>query len=218
VDDNVGRFLDYLDSAGLAENTMVIYTSDQGFFLGDHGWFDKRFIYEESIRMPFLVRWPAKIKPGTVSEKMILNVDFAPMFMEATGLPVPEEMQGRSFLPILLGQPPADWRTSMYYRYYHYPKDHRVQPHVGVRTGRYKLIHFNKINEWELYDLREDPRELFNIYSEPANARLVRDLKSELDRLRNQLDDRDQFARLQENRDTSVDRIGPDGRIAEETK
>ena len=129
IDDNVGRLLDYLDRTGLAANTIVIYTSDQGFFLGDHNWFDKRFMYEESLRMPFLVRWPGRIKPGSVSNDMVLNVDFAPMLLDAAGLPVPADMQGRSFLPVLRGETPKDWRTSMYYRYYHYPQDHRVQPH-----------------------------------------------------------------------------------------
>ena len=216
VDDNVGRFLDFLDAAGLKENTIVIYTSDQGFFLGDHGWFDKRFIYEESIRMPFVVRWPAGIKAGSVSDKMVLNVDFAPTFLEAAGVRGPEEMQGRSFLSILRGESTADWRTSMYYRYYHYPKDHRVQPHYGVRTDHHKLVYFNKINEWELFDLQRDPREVLNIYAEPGNAQVVRDLKAELDRLRKQLDDRNQFADIQENHETSVDRIGPDGKLSEE--
>ena len=213
VDDNVGRFLDFLDSSGLTTNTIVIYTSDQGFFLGDHGWFDKRFMYEESLRMPFVIRWPGKIKPGSVTDKMILNVDFAPLFLEAAGLPIPDDMQGRSFLPILRGQSPADWRTSMYYRYYHYPQHHRVQPHWGVRTERYKLIYFNKINQWELFDLQKDPRELLNVYAEPSYAETVRDLKTQIDRLRKQLDDRDQFADLPEKPEDSVDRIAPDGTI-----
>lgn len=218
VDDNVGRFLDFLDSSGLRENTIVIYTSDQGFFLGDHGWFDKRFIYEESIRMPFLVRWPARIKAGSVSEKMILNIDFAPTFLAAAGLTIPGDMQGRSFLSILRGESPSDWRRSMYYRYYHYPKDHRVQPHYGVRTERYKLVYFNKINEWEFFDLQKDPRELLNVYKEATNAAIVEKLKDEMTRLRKEVDDRDQFADLQENRETSVDRVGPDGKLAEEGK
>jgi arylsulfatase A-like enzyme len=154
VDDNVGRLLDYLERNSLADNTLVIYTSDQGFFLGDHNWFDKRFMYEESLRMPFLVRWPKHIKAGTANDKMILNVDFAPTLLEAAGLKVPSDMQGRSILPLLRGQPPKDWRTAMYYRYYHYPQDHRVQPHYGLRTTRYKLVYFNKINQWELFDLQ----------------------------------------------------------------
>jgi arylsulfatase A-like enzyme len=194
VDDNVGRLLDYLDQNGLAKNTIVIYTSDQGFFLGDHDWFDKRFMYEESLQMPFLVRWPSVIKPGTVNDGMILNVDFAPMLLDAAGLKVPADIQGRSFLPLLKGERPGDWRTSMYYRYYHYPQDHRVQPHYGLRTDRYKLIYFNKINQWELFDLKKDPHELKNLYADPALADVVKSLKAELYRLKKELKDEDQFA------------------------
>jgi arylsulfatase A-like enzyme len=193
VDDNVGRLLDELDQSGLAENTIVIYTSDQGFFLGDHDWFDKRFMYEESLTMPFLVRWPGKIKPGSVNDGMILNVDFAPTLLDAASLPVPGDMQGRSFLPLVRGDRPRDWRTSMYYRYYHYPQDHRVQPHYGVRTDHYKLIYFNKINQWELFDLRADPHELKNLYLEPASREIVATLKAELYRLKKELRDNDQF-------------------------
>jgi arylsulfatase A-like enzyme len=194
IDDNVGRMLDFLDRNGMAENTIVIYTSDQGFFLGDHDWFDKRFMYEESLRMPFLVRWPGHVKPGSTSDGMILNVDFAPMMMDAADLSVPSDMQGRSFLPLMKGQTPADWRTSMYYRYYHYPQDHRVQPHLGVRTLDYKLIYFNKIDQWELYDLRKDPIEMKNLYSDPAHAEIVKKLKVEMYRLKKELKDDDQYA------------------------
>jgi arylsulfatase A-like enzyme len=194
IDDNVGRMLNYLDTNGLAENTIVIYTSDQGFFLGDHDWFDKRFMYEESLRMPFVLRWPGHVKAGSSTDGMILNVDFAPMMMEAAGLPVPEDMQGRSFVSLLKGETPSDWRTSMYYRYYHYPQDHRVQPHYGVRTLDYKLIYFNKINQWELYDLRKDPIEMNNLYSDPAHADIVKKLKEEMYRLKKELKDNDQFA------------------------
>jgi arylsulfatase A-like enzyme len=193
VDDNVGRLLDYLDKNALAENTIVVYTSDQGFFLGEHDWFDKRFMYEESLRMPLLVRWPARVKAGAVSDKMVLNVDFAPTLLEATGLKVPADMQGRSFLPLLKGQQPSDWRTSMYYRYYHYPMHHRVQPHYGIRTERYKLIYFNKLDQWELYDLRRDPHELKNVYADPAYAETVKGLKEEMYRLKRELRDDDQF-------------------------
>jgi arylsulfatase A-like enzyme len=193
VDDNVGRVLDYLDKHSLTENTIVIYTSDQGFFLGDHDWFDKRFMYEESLRMPFLVRWPGTVKPGTVNEAMILNVDFAPTLLDAAGLQTPADMQGRSFLPLLKGEHPKDWRTSMYYRYYHYPMHHRVQPHYGVRTERYKLIYFNKIDQWELFDLQKDPRELRNVYNDPANAKTVETLKAEMYRLKKDLKDENQF-------------------------
>jgi arylsulfatase A-like enzyme len=193
VDDNVGRLLNYLDQSGLAGNTIVIYTSDQGFFLGDHNWFDKRFIYEESLKMPFLVRWPGVVKPGTGNDRMILNVDFAPMLLDAVGLAVPADMQGRSFLPLLRGERPPDWRRSMYYRYYHYPQDHRVQPHYGVRTERYKLIFFNKINQWELFDLQQDPHELKNLYADPTYAEIVKSLKEEMFRLKKELKDENQF-------------------------
>jgi len=192
VDDNIGRFLDYLDKSGLAENTIVIYTSDQGFFLGEHNFFDKRFMYEESLRMPFLMRWPGRIKPRTVSTGMILNVDFAPMMLDAAGVTVPVDMQGRSFLPLLNGRTPQNWRTSMYYRYYH-PGDHNVAAHNGLRTMRYKLIYFNKLDQWELYDLKKDPLEMKNIYADPANAGVVKKLKAELLRLKRELKDDDRF-------------------------
>jgi len=197
VDDNVGRLLDYLDQSGLSENTMVIYTSDQGFFLGDHNWYDKRFMYEESIKMPFLIRYPGKIKPGSVNDAMILNVDFAPTFLDCAGLPLPKDLQGRSFKPLLEGRTPKDWRSIWYYRYYHYPAHHRVQPHYGVRTERYKLIFFNRIGEWELFDLRQDPDELNNVYAHRRYAGTVRKLKAEMTRLRQELDDRDQLQDVQ---------------------
>ncbi|HMX26971.1 MAG TPA: sulfatase [Blastocatellia bacterium] len=193
VDDNIGRFLDFLNKSGLAENTIVIYTSDQGFFLGEHNFFDKRFMYEESLRMPFLIRWPSKIKAGSESKGMILNVDFAPMMLDAAGVKVPADMQGRSFLPLLAGRTPKDWRTSMYYRYYH-PAHHNVAAHYGVRTERYKLIYFNKLNQWELYDLEKDPVEMKNVYSDPAYQKIVEQLKKELNRLRKELKDENQFA------------------------
>lgn len=197
VDDNVGRLLDYLDTSGLVTNTVVIYTSDQGFFLGDHNWFDKRFMYEESLRMPFLIRFPGRIKPGSVSDAIALNVDFAPTFLDYAGVPVPKEVQGRSLVPVLAGQTPADWRKEMYYRYYHYPADHRVQPHYGVRTERHKLIYFNKVDAWELFDLKTDPHELRNLYADPAQAGLVQSLKATLTRLRAELNDHDQLQDVQ---------------------
>ncbi len=170
VDDNVGRLLDYLDAEGLARDTIVIYTSDQGFFLGDHGWFDKRFMYEESLRMPFLVRYPGDIRPGTVNEDIVLNLDFAPTLLDYAGAKVPADMQGRSFRPILQGRTPKDWRTSMYYRYWMHLADHGVPAHYGVRTKRHKLIYYYgqpldakgaipkpTEPEWELFDLQKDP-------------------------------------------------------------
>ena len=160
---------------GLARNTLVIYTSDQGFFLGDHGLFDKRFMYEESLRMPFLVRWPAEIKAGTVSDAIGLNVDFAPTFLDVAGLPPSAEMQGRSLRAVLRGRTPADWRTSMYYRYYHDPGDHNTRAHYGVRTRTHKLIYFWKKDQWELFDLANDPYEMHNLYGQPGHGAAHRD-------------------------------------------
>ena len=197
VDDNVGRLLDWLDQNGLSKNTVVIYTSDQGFFLGDHGLYDKRFMYEDSMRMPFLVRWPGVIKPGTVQEAMAINPDFAPTFMDLAGLPVPADMQGRSLVPLLKGERPADWRTSWYYRYYHDPGDHNTRAHYGVRTATHKLIYFWKKDQWEMYDLVKDPDELHNLYNDPAQQEVVAKLKTELYRLKKEVKDDDQFANEQ---------------------
>jgi arylsulfatase A-like enzyme len=194
VDDNVGRLLDYLDRSGLARNTIVIYTSDQGFFLGDHGMFDKRFMYEESLRMPFLVRWPGVIRPGTRADAIGLNLDFAPTFLDAAGLPVHRQMQGRSLVPLLRGRVPSDWRTAMYYRYYHDPGHHNTRAHYGVRTLTHKLIYFWKKDQWELFDLVSDPFEMHNLYGQPGHERLTASLKSELARLKRELRDDDQLA------------------------
>jgi arylsulfatase A-like enzyme len=197
VDDSVGRVLALLDKAGLARNTMVVYTSDQGFFLGDHGLFDKRFMYEESIRMPFLVRWAASIKPGTTSDAVALNVDFAPTFLDVAGLPIPADMQGRSLVSVLRGRTPLDWRTSMYYRYYHDPGDHNTRAHYGVRTHTHKLIYFWKKDQWELFDLVNDPYELHNLHGEPGQEALTATLKRELARLKREVQDDDQLANEQ---------------------
>ncbi|WP_088546992.1 sulfatase family protein [Paenibacillus aquistagni] len=197
IDDNVGRMLDYLDQAGIADNTIVIYTSDQGFFLGDHGWFDKRFMYEESLRMPFLVRYPKEIQPNLVNDDMILNIDFAPTFLDYAGLPIHERMQGRSIRSLLNGTTPSDWRTSMYYRYWmHLDGCHEVYSHYGLRTHDYKLIYYyaqalgttdsrdeSKPPEWELFDLRNDPYELNNVYSSPAYKEQVKELNKQLEQL-----------------------------------
>ncbi len=192
IDENVGRVLDFLDKSGLAENTIVVYTSDQGFFLGEHNFYDKRFMYEESLRMPLLIRWPQRIKPRTVSKAMVLNVDFAPTLLAAAGAAIPDDMQGRSFVPLLSGRAPRSWRTSMYYRYYH-PGHHNVAAHYGIRTERYKLIYFNKLDQWELYDLKTDPTEMKNLYGDPTKAALVKTLKTELFKLKKELKDEDQF-------------------------
>ena len=184
VDENLGRLLDYLEETGLAENTLVIYSSDQGFYLGEHGWFDKRFMYEESLRMPFVARWPGVIETGSVNEDLVQNLDFAETFLEVAGLQPPPEMQGRSLLPLLKGETPQDWRKSIYYHYYEYPAVHMVRRHYGIRTLRYKLIHFYQDDEWELYDLLRDPYELRSLYNNPMYADLIGELKAELERLR----------------------------------
>ena len=194
MDDNAGRILDYLEKNGLMENTVVIYASDNGFYLGDHGWFDKRFMYEHSLRIPLLIKVPGVTKPGSVSDSIVLNTDFAPTIMDLAGRPLPADMPGRSLAPVLRGEPPADWRTAMYYRYYHYPQDHRVQPHYGVRTETAKLIYFNKIDSWEFYDLVKDPDELSNAYNDPASAQKIDEMKKELARVKKEAKDDDQFA------------------------
>ena len=197
VDDNVGRVLDYLDANGLASNTIVIYTSDQGFYLGDHGWFDKRLMYEEALRMPFVMRYPGVIKAGSINRDMILNIDFAPMFLDYAGVKPPESMQGHSFRANVEGHTPGNWRKAMYYRYWmHNDNDHHVPGHYGIRTDRWKLIYFygkdlgmngahppDSAPEWELYDLKNDPREMTNLYTKPKYAAVVRELKAQLSRL-----------------------------------
>ena len=185
MDENVGRVLDYLEAEGLSENTIVIYTSDQGFYLGEHGWFDKRFMYEQSLRMPLLVRYPKEIRAAVNDADMVLNLDLAPTILDYAGIDAPSEMQGRSMRQVLSGDTPSDWRQSVYYHYYEYPGVHAVKRHYGVRTKRYKLIHFyNDIDAWELYDLKEDPQELHNLYNDQAYEGVVRKLKDELERLR----------------------------------
>jgi arylsulfatase A-like enzyme len=194
VDDNLGRLLNFLKESGLERDTIVVYTSDQGFFLGDHGLYDKRFMYEESLRMPFLVRWPAVVRPGSTAEAMALNVDFAPTFLEAAGVPVPTVMQGQSLLPILRGETPREWRTAIYYRYYHDPGHHNTRAHYGVRTATHKLIYFWKKDQWELFDLRADPAELRNLYGQPGQEAIAAELKATLAQLRKQLQEDDRFA------------------------
>ena len=203
IDDNVGRLLEYLDAEGLRENTVVVYTSDQGFFLGDHGWYDKRFMYEESLKMPLLVRYPREVAPGSVSAAMALNVDFAPTFLDLAGVGIPETFQGTSLRPLLGGTTPPDWQTTMYYRYWmHLDEPHRVWAHYGVRSERYKLIYYYgealgaagahdrpTPKTWELFDLQEDPYELHNRYDDPAYQAVVAELKAELQRLQDRLHD-----------------------------
>jgi len=186
VDDNLGRVLDYLDRSGLAENTIVVYSSDQGFFLGDHGWYDKRWMYEESFRTPLIVRWPARVPAGSVNEDLVQNLDFAETFLDAAGVAIPEWMQGRSLLSLLGGRTPSDWRDAVYYHYYEYPAVHMVQRHYGVRTARYKLVHYYLIDEWELFDLERDPEELHSVYADPEYADVATQLTARLAELRAQ--------------------------------
>jgi arylsulfatase A-like enzyme len=186
VDENLGRVLKYLDDSGLAENTVVIYSSDQGWYLGDHGWYDKRWMYEESLVMPFIVRWPGVTKPGSVNTDIVSNLDFAETFLEMAGSPIPKDMQGRSLVPLLKGQTPDDWRQSFYYHYYEYPGAHSVARHYGVTTGRHKLIYYYQLNEWELFDLNYDPHELKSVYAQADYADVQKQLEQELKRLRQQ--------------------------------
>lgn len=194
VDDQVGRLRSWLDAEGLSQNTVIIYTTDNGFFLGDNGMFDKRFMYEPSLRIPLLVSWPGVIKPGSKTNLFALNADYAPTFLDIAGLEIPGDMQGHSLVPVLKGETPKAWRTSMYYRYYHDPGHHNTRAHYGVRTETHKLIYYWKKDAWELFDLIKDPSELNNIYSHPEAAPIVAALKTELARLRKELKDDDQFA------------------------
>ena len=202
IDDNVGRMLDYLDENELTENTIVVYTSDQGFFLGDHGWYDKRFMYEESLRMPFIIRYPKDIKPGSVNTDMIINTDFAPTFLDYAGIDIPQTFQGSSIRPLLNNETPEDWQTSMYYRYWMHLAHHHVYAHYGVRTHKHKLIYYyadglnqegsiedTKEPEWELFDLEKDPYELNSVYDDPDYASVVSQLKDELHRLQDKVGD-----------------------------
>jgi arylsulfatase A-like enzyme len=188
VDQNIGRVMDYLKESGLDKNTIVMYSSDQGFYLGEHGWFDKRFMYEESFRTPLIAKWPGVIIPGTENSDLVQNIDFAETFLNIAGAKIPDDMQGVSLLPLLKGRTPENWRKSLYYHYYEYPSCHSVRRHEGVSTKRYKLIRFYgkdvpNAEEWELYDLNNDPREMNNIYSNPEMASKTKELKTELKRL-----------------------------------
>ena len=202
IDNNVGRMLDYLDQEGLAENTIVVYTSDQGFFLGDHGWYDKRFMYEESLRMPFVMRYPREIEAGSINDDMILNLDFAQTFLDCTNVDQTDEMQGRSFRPLMNGKTIEDWRTSMYYRYWMHLAHHHVYAHYGLRTHDHKLIYYYadglgtpgsaddpKPPEWELFDLKKDPHEIDSVYNNPDYSEIQAQLTSELYQLQAQFGD-----------------------------
>jgi arylsulfatase A-like enzyme len=184
VDDGVGKVLDYLEETGLAENTIVVYTSDQGFYLGEHGWFDKRFIYDESFKTPLLVRWPGVTKPGTTNTQMVQNLDFAQTFLDAAGIPAPTDMQGESLIPLFKGQT-ENFRDAVYYHYYEYPAVHMVKRHYGIVTEEFKLAHFYyDVDEWELYDRKKDQKELKNVYDNPDYANVVKELTAKLADLR----------------------------------
>lgn len=190
VDENLGRVLDYLDESGLADNTIVVYSSDQGFYLGEHGWFDKRWVYEESLRTPLIIRWPGVTKPGSVNNEIVSPLDFAETFLDIAGVEIPSDMQGRSFKPLLEGETPEDWRENLYYHYYEFPGPHSVRRHFAVVNGRYKLIRFyeDDVDQWELYDLERDPYEVTSVYGHPEYEQIQSELKQELTRLRNELE------------------------------
>ncbi len=187
VDDSIGDVLDYLKEAGLEENTLVIYSSDQGWYLGEHGWFDKRWMYEESLRTPLLAKWPGVIKPGSINGDITSNVDFAQTFLDAAGAELPDDMQGKSLVPLFKGKTPDDWRTSFYYHYYEFPGAHSVARHYGVTNGHHKLIHYYQLDEWELFDLKKDPDELSSVYGSADYKDVEADLQTELKRLRTEL-------------------------------
>jgi len=189
VDESVGKLMATLEELGLADNTVVIYSSDQGFYIGDHGWYDKRWMYEESLKMPLIVKWPGVTKPGSRSRAMVQNLDYAETFLDMAQANVPGDMQGRSLVPLLQGNLPQDWRTSIYYHYYEYPSVHMVPRHYGVRTERYKLMHFYQFDEWEFYDLQDDPDELVNVYDDPRYADAIGATHQEMERLREYYDD-----------------------------
>ncbi|MFC2115292.1 sulfatase [Bacteroidota bacterium] len=185
VDENVGRLLDYLDENGLTENTLIVYTSDQGFYLGEHGWFDKRFIYDESFKIPLLIKWPGVIKEGTSSHQMVQNLDFAQTFLEAAGVEAPDDMQGESLLPLFRGKVDEWDRDAVYYHYYEYPAVHMVKRHYGIVTPEYKLVHFYyDVDEWELYDRIKDPQEMRNVYKDPDYSAVVEELRIKLAEIR----------------------------------
>lgn len=189
VDRNIGRVLDYLEKHGLLENTLIIYTSDQGFYMGEHGWFDKRFMYEESFRTPIIARLPGA-PAGVRRDELVQNIDFAPTFLELAGVEVPKDIQGESLLPILKGEHPKNWRKSLYYHFYEFPGEHNVNRHYGVFDGRYKLIHFyNDTDTWEFYDLKKDPNEMHNLINSRKYKRKIRKAQRELKRLQIYYDD-----------------------------
>lgn len=200
VDDGVGRVLDYLEESGLDENTIVVYTSDQGFYLGEHGWFDKRFAYNESFKTPLLIRWPNVITPGTTNSQMVQNLDFAQTFLDAAGITAPNDMQGESLVPLFEGKTEG-FRDAVYYHYYEYPSIHMVKRHYAITTEEYKLIHFYyDVDEWEMYDRKNDPEETTNVYNDPAYAEVVLEMKQKLKELRKQYNDSEELDQYYINR------------------
>ena len=194
LDDNVGRLLDHLKEKGLLDNTLVVYTTDQGFYMGEHGWFDKRFMYEASLNTPLLMHLPKGLKARGDINEMVQNIDYAPTFLELAGAPIPADIQGVSLVPLLKGQHPKNWRKSVYYHFYEFPAEHSVRRHYGVRGERYKLIHFYNDNDaWELYDLKNDPTEMHNLYGDPKMKGVTKEMKKELLRLQKQYDDSIRF-------------------------
>ena len=190
LDDNVGRTLDYLRDAGLLDSTLVVYTSDQGFYMGEHGWFDKRFMYQESFSTPLVMRLPEGLKARGEIREAVQNIDYAPTFLDLAGAPIPADIQGVSLLPLLRGEHPKKWRNDIYYHYHEYPAEHAVKRHYGIRTERYKLMHFyNDIDVWELYDLQTDPNELHNLYGQPGMEKVTKQLMKRLKQLQIQYDD-----------------------------
>ena len=194
MDRNIGKLLDYLDKSGLAKNTIVMYASDQGFYLGEHGWFDKRFIYEESMRTPLLLRYPGLVNPGTKIDQMVLNIDWAPTLLDMASAKIPSDMQGKSFLPLLNASRSAGvpWRKAVYYHYYEFPQPHHVYPHFGIRTQRYKLVYFyGGADSWELFDLQKDAHEMTNAYGLPGTEKITASLKAELKQLMQEYKDQE---------------------------
>ncbi len=192
LDRNIGKLLDYLDQSGLAKNTIVIYSSDQGFYLGEHGWFDKRFIYEESMRTPLVLRYPGVVKPGTKIDEMVLNIDWAPSVLDMASTKIPGDMQGKSFLPLLKQLNRVPWRKAVYYHYYEFPQPHHVYPHFGIRTDRYKLAYFyGGADSWELFDLKNDPHEMKNLYGQAGTEKITTSLKAELKQLMQEYKDQE---------------------------
>jgi arylsulfatase A-like enzyme len=196
IDESIGRLLDYLDDNSLTNNTAVIYTSDQGFYLGENGWFDKRFAYDVSMQTPLLIRWPGQVKPNSVSNTMVQNIDYAPTILDIAGAKIPESMQGKSLKPLITGKQKDIGRKYLYYHYYEFVRDHTVIPHIAVRSDTHKLIYFYTVNEWQLYDLVKDPGEQKNLVASPSHQKILQQLKQEMMNQRNLYDDHEPAGEL----------------------